>query len=241
MIDPPRLRDENPTDLERELLTAGSSYRSSTTARQKTLAALGLVGTAAASAGVAAAATTSVFPSSVVQKVAIWKLIAMSGLGVAVLTPVGFLAWQQFGPPDRPVVSVPAIKLPEAPPAERAQAPEAALPAEPAPAPAAEAPAPKADPRAASSGALTAELGVLDMARSKLAAGDARGALAVLDEYSRTYPRGRLDLEAQVLRIDALAKAGDTQAAKKRAEAFLKRYPKSVLASRVRRYLDEPR
>jgi hypothetical protein len=48
-------------------------------------------------------------------------------------------------------------------------------------------------------------------------------------------------LEAEVLRIDALAKAGDRQAAKKRAEAFLKRHPKSLLASRVRGYLDEPR
>jgi outer membrane protein assembly factor BamD (BamD/ComL family) len=103
-----------------------------------------------------------------------------------------------------------------------------------------DAPAPKADARSAS-GALTAELGVLDMARSKLADGDAKGALVVLDEYSRTYPRGRLGLEAEVLRIDALSRAGETGAAKKRAEAFVKKHPKSVLAPRVRRYLDEPR
>ena len=72
-------------------------------------------------------------------------------------------------------------------------------------------PAPKADARAAASGALSAELGVLDVARSKLGAGDARGALAVLDEYARTFPRGRLGLEAEVLRIDALSRAGDTR------------------------------
>jgi outer membrane protein assembly factor BamD (BamD/ComL family) len=103
-----------------------------------------------------------------------------------------------------------------------------------------DAPAQKADARG-SSGALTAELGALDMARSKLASGDARGALVVLDDYARTYPRGRLGLEAEVLRIDALSRAGETGAAKKRAEAFVKRHPKSVLAPRVRRYLDEPR
>jgi hypothetical protein len=238
MNDPPRLRDENPSGLERELLTAGSSYRSSSAARQKTLAALGLVGTAAASASVAAA-STSMFPSSVVQKVGLLKLLALSGIGVAVLTPVGFLAWQELVP--RPVVSVPAVKLPEARPLEHTAVTEAPEPADPAPAPVVDIPQPKADARSAASGALTAELGVLDVARSKLAAGDARGALGVLDDYTRTYPRGRLNLEAEVLRIDALAKAGETGAAKKRAEAFLKRYPKSVLASRVRRYLDEPR
>jgi hypothetical protein len=43
------------------------------------------------------------------------------------------------------------------------------------------------------------------------------------------------------LRIDALSRAGETGTAKKRAEAFVKRHPKSVLAPRVRRYLDEPR
>jgi hypothetical protein len=237
MNDPPRLRDENPTRLERELLTAGSSYRSSSAARQKTLAALGLVGTAAASASVAAA-STSMFPSSVAQKFGLLKLLALSGIGVAVLTPVGFLAWQELVP--RPVVSVPKVLVPAARPVEHPPVAEAPEPAEPAPIPAVDVPQPKADARAAS-GALTAELGVLDVARSKLAAGDARGALSVLDDYTRTYPRGRLNLEAEVLRIDALAKAGETGAAKKRAEAFLKRYPKSVLASRVRRYLDEPR
>jgi TolA-binding protein len=179
------------------------------------------------------------FPSSVAQKVGLLKLLALSGIGVAVLTPVGFLAWQELVP--RPVVSVPKVLAPEARPIEQSAVTEAPEPVEAAPAPAADVPQPKADARPAGSGALTAELGVLDVARSKLAAGDARGALGVLDDYTRTYPRGRLNLEAEVLRIDALAKAGETGAAKKRAEAFLKRYPKSVLASRVRGYLDEPR
>jgi hypothetical protein len=179
------------------------------------------------------------FPSSVAPKVGLLKLLALSGIGVAVLTPVGFLAWQELVP--RPVVSVPEMKAPLARPVERAAPPDVPEPAEPEPATVTDAPQPKADARAAGSGALTAELGVLDLARSKLAAGDARGALGVLDDYVRTYPRGRLNLEAEVLRIDALAKAGETGAAKKRAEAFLKRYPKSVLASRVRGYLDEPR
>ena len=237
MNEPRRLLEGNPNGLERELLSAGATYRSSDAARQKTLAALGLIGTAAASAGVAVAS------SSLLQKLGFWKLVALSGLGVAVLAPVGLLAWKSLEAPAGPHVAKvvaapppPALVAP-APPAVHAPvvAPEVLVP------PVVEAPAPKTDVRSSSSSALSAELGVLDAARSKLGAGDARGALAVLGEYDRTYPRGRLGLEAEVLRIDALSRAGEMSAAKKRAEAFLKRHPKSVLAARVRRYLDEPR
>jgi hypothetical protein len=235
MNEPRRLLDENPTGLERELLAAGSSYRSSDATRQKTLAALGLVGTAAASAGVASAA------SSVLPKVSLLKALTIAGIGVAVLTPIGLIGWKKLDvPAEKPLLAV----TPAAPaklPAREAAPPLPVIPVAPSEPPELDAPAPKTDTRAASSGALSAELGVLDVARSKLAAGDARGALVVLDEYTRTYPRGRLGLEAEVLRIDALSRAGDTLAAKKRAEAFLKRHPKSVLAQRVRRYLDEPR
>jgi outer membrane protein assembly factor BamD (BamD/ComL family) len=100
------------------------------------------------------------------------------------------------------------------------------------------APAARAD-RAASQSALAAELAALDQARARLDSGDASGALSLLDDYSRTYPRGRLALEAEVLRIDALAKKGQAASAAKRAEAFLRRHPNSVLASRVRGYLQE--
>ncbi|HVR18178.1 MAG TPA: hypothetical protein VMS65_00735 [Polyangiaceae bacterium] len=235
MNQPRRLLDDNPTGLERELLTAGTSYRSSSSARQQTLAALGLVGTAAASASVAAAS------SSAVQKLGLLKILTVAGIGVAVLTPIGLIAWKKLdAPAERAAVAV-AQPAEPAVPAPRAAPPPPVAPVETSEAPPPDVPAPKADARAASSGVLSAELGLLDVARSKLGGGDARGALVVLDEYARTFPRGRLGLEAEVLRIDALSRAGETAAAKRRAEAFLKRHPKSVLAQRVRRYLDEPR
>ena len=235
MNEPRRLLEDNPTGLERELLTAGASYRSSDSARQKTLTALGLVaGTAAVSASVAAAST------SAIEKLSLLKLLTFSGVGVAMLAPVGYYTWQKLEPQvEKPAPSIVAKAAPAARAAERPEAPAPVLPAEVLEAP--EVATPKPDSRSSASGALTAELGVLDTARSKLASGDARGALGVLDEYARTYPRGRLGLEAEVLRIDALAKAGETAQAKKRAEAFVKRHPKSVLAPRLRRYLDEPR
>jgi len=81
---------------------------------------------------------------------------------------------------------------------------------------------------------LAAELSALDAARSSLSAGEPKAALKSLDAYARNFPRGKLSIEAEVLRIDALAKSGQTAAARSRAEAFIKRHPDSVLASRVR-------
>jgi hypothetical protein len=81
------------------------------------------------------------------------------------------------------------------------------------------------------------ELAEVDGARAALAAGDTRRALSLLAAYDRTHPHGRLELEAEVLRIDALARSGHPDAARARAEAFLRRHPTSVLAARARRYL----
>jgi hypothetical protein len=44
-------------------------------------------------------------------------------------------------------------------------------------------------------------------------------------------------LEAEVLRIDALDRAGQAEAARRHAEMFVQKHPKGVLTGRVRRYL----
>ena len=67
--------------------------------------------------------------------------------------------------------------------------------------------------------------------------GEGRRTLDELDAYDRRFPGGRLQIEAEVLRIDALAKLGRKEAARQRAEAFLRRYPNSVLATRVRAHV----
>jgi hypothetical protein len=233
MNEPRRLREEAETDFERALLDAGSSYRSSEAVRARTLAALGIAGTAALTAGTAGGAS-----SALLTKAGWTKLLAISGIGVTAAAPVGYYVWQRSEPAPAPAVAVQTTEARPAAPAPRTPEP-------PAPEPRVEPPvraapiAPKVEPRASSASALTAELGALDAARSRLSSGDASGALALLDDYARSYPRGRLVLEAEVLRIDALAKSGQMSAAKRRAEAFLKRHPNSVLASRVRTYLTE--
>jgi hypothetical protein len=235
MDEPRRLRDDAESTVELLLLEAGTSYKSSADARAKTLAALGLAGTAAVSAGAVG------MGSSLLGKVgAGWaKLLLISGLGAGVVAPVGYVTWNRLH--SRPVESAKIAIPAEAP---KSPAPKLVAPPPPAPVPeseATEAPAvvvPKADAKTMSASALAAEVGALDAARTELTSGNPAGALAKLDDYSRAYPHGHLVLEAEVMRIDALAKSGQTALAKKRAEAFLRRHPNSVLASRVRGFLD---
>jgi hypothetical protein len=80
---------------------------------------------------------------------------------------------------------------------------------------------------------LREQAGLLDRARSLLAAGDARGALARLGEFDRRFAGGPLREEALLLRIEALDRAGERGAAGALARRFLKAYPGSVQADRV--------
>jgi len=237
MNEPRRLRDEAESPVELLLLEAGVAYQSSAEARAKTLAALGLVGSAAVSAGAISAAS-----SSLVTKAGIgWsKLVLISSLGAGIAAPVGYLTWNRLHSGREEAAKVVAAPPPRAAAAAVTHtAPVVETPPRGVSFDELPVPAVKPDAKPSSpAGDLAAELGALDAARSELAAGNANGALAKLDDYARAYPRGRLVLEAEVLRIDALAKSGQRDVAKKRAEAFLRRHPNSVLASRVRGYLD---
>jgi outer membrane protein assembly factor BamD (BamD/ComL family) len=82
-------------------------------------------------------------------------------------------------------------------------------------------------------GDLRAELEALDTVRSTLGRGDFFGALSLLDAYFQKFHHGRLQLEAEILRIDALAKCGQTTAARSYAKEFLRRHPTSVHAARL--------
>jgi hypothetical protein len=84
---------------------------------------------------------------------------------------------------------------------------------------------------------LNQELVMLDRARTHIAGGRGTQALGVLSDYQEQFPRGRLALEAEVMRIEALAAAGNGALARTRAKAFLQRHPKSLLAPRVERFV----
>jgi hypothetical protein len=228
-----RLRDEGATALERALLEAGTAYRGSPSARAKTLSALGLVGSASLAAAAAARASLSLGRLSI-GKLSLGKLFAGAAIcGAVAAVPVGYRALH-----SQPVSGQGARG------STVALAPIAAPVAPPMAAPAVVA----ADdvnarstrrPRIEVNVPLSRELASIDGARAALARGDADGAIARLDHYARTFPRGRLDLEAEVLRIDALAESGRADASRAHARDFLRRHPNSVLAAHVRTRLGD--
>jgi len=163
-------------------------------------------------------------------------------------------------PPPAPVAVVPPVAepAPAAPPRRAKARPHrvAAAPAPvpvPAPEPAA-APAPVPEPPPVEEPApptvaeplqpvaidprlLAIEVGQVDRARARLAAGDPAGALAAVAEHTRTFPHGILAAEAEVVRIDALLRSGQRDAARRVGRQFLQRFPRSPLVQRVRSLL----
>ncbi len=234
--DPGRLFDESDSELERTLLGVARAEKCSPRARTKTLAALGITGSALSAAAVTAAAVTAAAtPLSVAGKAAWVKvLLGLSALGAVAIAPPVYRAWQlrHANPPPTARTGVPAT--PSATPIALAPAANAAATDNAA------ALRPTVAALRTTTGdaaSLRRELTALDAARAAVAGGRARRALALLDAYARDFPDGRLALEAEILRIDALARTGQAGLARHRAEAFLQRHPRSVLAARARQYL----
>jgi hypothetical protein len=163
----------------------------------------------------------------------------LSGLGKASLAVLGGLVVAGgLYLASRPAAHAPAPVPPaEAPPAP--VAPEGAAPA-PAPAPdiapSAEEPAsPAAEPTAAApkpEGAAARpspvpEDQLLERARRALAS-DPNRALALTREHARSYPRGVLAQEREVIAIEALKRLGRTGEADTRRGTFEQRYPQSA-------------
>jgi hypothetical protein len=156
---------------------------------------------------------------------------------------------------ELPEASDPASPAPADAPAPQATARPAAGDARPAPASAAGASGP--DRKAAASAKpvdaeaearaeaarlaaeerasrLAAESARLTAARQTLRRGDAAGAVTMLGDIARDFPGGRLAEERESLLIEALVRSGKTAAARQRAAAFLRAYPKSLAAQRVK-------
>jgi len=234
MSEPPRLLDDSESATEKALLHAGRSYRSGRETRAKTLAALGIASSTAVVAASGSAAASSSFAKLTGAKL----LVAVSAVGAVSLAPLAYHSFHK-AEKDRATAAVLSARLP---------AVEPAGPVAKAPPPVAPPATTKAGPpvaarpavRAAEPVSLAQELAALDAARATMARGDAQGALLLLDGYARTCPQGRLRLEAELLRIDALARSGQTEAARRRAETFLRHHPGSVLAARARSFT-EPR
>lgn len=83
------------------------------------------------------------------------------------------------------------------------------------------------------SGQLSEELAVLSDVRSSIQEGSAGRALELLSRYESRFGQPILGMEADALRVDALCKAGQREAARESARAFQNEWPGSPLERRV--------
>jgi hypothetical protein len=128
-------------------------------------------------------------------------------------------------PAETPSVAVRHAPEAVAPQAEP-EAPKAVLP----PAPSARTPA--------SETTLAEEGRLLAKAHQLVQGGQPRAALEVLRQSAARYPRSVLFQEREVLTIEALGATGASAAAKQRAQLFLKRYPSSPHAGKLKRFVE---
>ncbi len=131
-----------------------------------------------------------------------------------------------------PTVAPTAIVEPSAPePHEHAETAPVKPPARHAPlAPRAVA-RPSAEPEEDST--LAREIARVGAARSALAAGDPARTLTLLDAYEADFPKGAFTVEVSVLRVEALARSGQVEEARKLGDRFLAQHPDGAFARRV--------
>lgn len=87
---------------------------------------------------------------------------------------------------------------------------------------------------------LRAEMALIREARQALQADRPKGALEVLDAHARAFPRGQMREDAAVLRIEALCAAGKAPQARAEVRLFLRAFPGSAHAQRMRATCSEP-
>jgi hypothetical protein len=234
MNDPVRLLEIGADEFEAELLRAGRSDAVPAHSRKQILAGIGIGGLLTASTvatGVRAAAKSWLVTAGVgtVGALAVWAGVHTFSAGPKPSVVV------QHGPPaaaHRLSAAEPVAATPAALPADTVSpAPEPIPPAAPV----------KSAPRlaAGTDDSLSAELTVIDQARSALLSRDYAQTLRLLDDYSHRFAKHRLRTEATVLRIEALAGRGDRDAATRVGRDFLQNHPNGPYAQRVRSVLGD--
>lgn len=163
------------------------------------------------------------------MKVAAGVVVAGGALwgGSALLQSDGNARPPQAVPAPAETPSVALRSAPQAvlPPQAEPEEPKAVLP----PTPGARTPA--------SETTLAEEGRLLAKAHQLVQGGQPQAALEILRQSAARYPRSVLFQEREVLTIEALGATGATAAAKQRAQLFLKRYPSSPHAGKLKRFI----
>lgn len=265
MTDPHRLSSNlsDADDLERELLASIRHVAPPAGAKAEAwgklsvqLATVGLVSVASVQSTTAASlASSAAAPAAVAGAAAgasrAWLPGALEGvfgkvlLGVAV-AGTGSALWVHTQRAETaPRVASSAITVvmapPQAKPADAQPSPEALAPAALPSAPTTAAQIPlKPNSEAAREDRLTAESKLLTSARAELRRGNAAGAQQVLEQMRQKFPNAVLGQEREVLSIEVLAARGNSEAARRRARAFIAAYPKSPHSAQLARFADAP-
>ena len=248
MADPPRLRSESGT-LGALLLRSAPSFEPPPSAEDEVwrrLQVVTAVSAAAGATGLAAHAATSagakIFGNAVWVGLLKWGMIAAIGVpAVGMTTRWALQTKSRVGaaPPAHVAESFPKLPSSSGESTARSlpilESTQVIVPRERA----TDAPKRTMVPvvvRDAPS-ALKAESLLLGVARSKFAAGDARGALDDVTQLGVQFPHGGLVQEREVVAIDCLAALGDLHAMRARAVSFLERFPSSPYAAHLRQLL----
>ena len=85
---------------------------------------------------------------------------------------------------------------------------------------------------------LKAESALLTDARAQLRAGNPAGAQASLERLQAQFPKGMLTQEREVLAIEVLYARGNVDGAKRRAQAFIRAYPRSPHSAKLSRFVE---
>ncbi|MES1173889.1 MAG: hypothetical protein ABUL62_06130 [Myxococcales bacterium] len=164
-----------------------------------------------------------------------------TGAAVSVVLLAAGIALQIRSPkPNEPISAEPAVAHSASPksPLAAESAPSASARPAPTSVPSIVKPTLTAPlPSASAAVTLSDELDALKVASTALAAGDAPGALAALDRYDHVLKGSKLRAEATLLRIQALARAGNAQAASALAQRFVDQNPDSPLVDRARSFI----
>ena len=257
MSEPRRLLSDpdGATPFERGLLESYSAEQPSAAARTRALGIASVAAGTVATIGVAAGAGAAAPKAAGLAGLAVFKWVvigvAVAGAATTVVVvrpdpePVVVVTTSTKASTVAPAKATAAVApTPQVTAAAEAMVePPAISPADLRAAPSAPAPvAPRATPVAAApaapaSGSLPAEIAALDRARKALEGGDPAQALTLVDAYQSQYPNGTFSEEAEVLRIEALAKRGDRARATSAGQRFLAAHPTSPHAARIRAIL----
>ncbi|HEY8073506.1 MAG TPA: outer membrane protein assembly factor BamD [Labilithrix sp.] len=233
MSEPRRLLlDPETSGFERELLGAWGAEQPSETARDRVMG----LATIAAGAAVGAAALGAKAGGSIAPKAAATSIAAiLKWLAIGVVVAGGAASGVAYVTRDRsiPTATATATATPIASATPTASATATATTSATDDTPAVT-PSSLPAARATRADTLADQIAMMDAIRSAIASGNGGRALRLVDDYERRFPRGAFVEEAEALRVEAIAKTGDSAAAQRAADRFLAAHPGSPHAARIR-------